>query len=88
MTKHKLKAKLLSNIIKLGIVFYIFYEYHRLSSIIKSPLTSDSCKGLLFIAISGFLILLPVDGSIFIKNFFNARNNIQNNNDDTKEEYK
>lgn len=86
MTKYKLKAKVLSNIIKLGIVSYIFYEYHRLSSMIKSPLTADSCKGLLFIAIAGFLILLPVDGSIFIKNFFNARNNIQNTNDDIKED--
>ncbi|MEI0579459.1 hypothetical protein [Brachyspira pilosicoli] len=80
----KNKAKNGSNIIKLAIVLFLFAEYHIQSFIQGSPLSADSCQGLLFIAIAGFLILLPVDGSIFIKNFFNAKNNKENKDDTVK----
>lgn len=70
------KATTISNLIKLAIVLFIFYEYHFQSVLQNSPLSADSAKGLLFIAMAGFLILLPVDGSIFIKNFFNAKDHV------------
>ncbi|WP_288550242.1 hypothetical protein [uncultured Brachyspira sp.] len=79
----KYKAKIGSNIIKLAIVLFLFIEYHIQSASQGSPLSADNCQGLLFIAVAGFLILLPVDGSIFIKNFFNAKNN---KNDDKESE--
>ena len=81
MIKHK--AKSISNVLKLLIVAFIFFEYHYQSiikqyhyqSIIKqNPLTSDDCKGLLFIAIAGFFILFPIDASIFIQNMYKAKN--------------
>lgn len=58
--------KRISNIFKVLIVIFIMYQYHRLSSI--GALSSDSCKGLLFIGISCFFVLCPVDASIFAKN--------------------
>lgn len=58
--------KLISNIFKVLIVIFIMYQYHRLSSI--GALSSDSCKGLLFIGIACFFVLCPVDASIFAKN--------------------
>lgn len=58
--------KRISNIFKVLIVIFIMYQYHRLSSI--GALSSDSCKGLLFISISCFFVLCPVDASIFAKN--------------------
>lgn len=80
-----MKAKLISNIIKLLIVAYVFYEYHFQSILQGSPLSADNAKGLLYIAVAGFLILLPIDSSIFIKNFYNAKKHIEENiNDDTK----
>lgn len=82
--EHKLKAKVLSNLAKVGIVLYLFFEYHFQSIQLASPLTADNCKGLLFIAIAGFLILLPVDGSIFIKNLFEAKNSIKKDNHNDK----
>ncbi|WP_302279418.1 hypothetical protein [Brachyspira pilosicoli] len=72
-----MKAKTGSNAVKALIVVFLFCEYHLQSMSQGSPLSADSCQGLLFIAIAGFLILLPVDGSIFIKNFFNAKNHIK-----------
>lgn len=74
------KATTISNLIKIGIVLYIFFEYHYQSVLQNSPLSADSSKGLLFVAMAGFLILLPVDGSIFIKNFFNAKDHIVEKN--------
>ena len=38
------------------------------SKIAGHPLTSDEGKCLLYIAICGFLILCPIDASIFISN--------------------
>ncbi|TXJ16388.1 hypothetical protein EPJ64_03080 [Brachyspira aalborgi] len=58
--------KRISNIFKVLIVIFIMYQYHRLSSL--GALSSDSCKGLLFIGISCFFVLCPVDASIFAKN--------------------
>ncbi|WP_199750423.1 hypothetical protein [Brachyspira aalborgi] len=58
--------KRISNIFKVLIVIFIMYQYHRLSSI--GALSSDSCKGLLFIGIACFFVLCPVDASIFAKN--------------------
>lgn len=71
MKKHNLrepKAKNISNIIKILIVAFIFFNYMYQSKTQGSPLSSDQAKSLLFIAIAGFMILLPIDGSIFIKN--------------------
>ncbi|TXJ54098.1 hypothetical protein EPJ66_02000 [Brachyspira aalborgi] len=58
--------KRISNIFKVLIVIFIMYQYHRLSSL--GALSSDSCKGLLFIGIACFFVLCPVDASIFAKN--------------------
>jgi len=53
------------------------------SKIAGHPLSADECKGLLFIAIAGFMILLPIDSSIFIKNLksINIKDNEKNNED-------
>ena len=64
--------KRISNIFKVLIVIFIMYQYHRLSSI--GALSSDSCKGLLYIGISCFFVLCPVDASIFAKNILLLRN--------------
>ena len=66
MIKHN--AKNISNLIKILIVAFIFFNYTYQSKIASRPLSSDECKGLLYIAIAGFMILLPIDSSIFIKN--------------------
>ncbi len=58
--------KRISNIFKVLIVIFIMYQYHRLSSL--GALSSDSCKGLLFIGIACFFVLCPVDASVFAKN--------------------
>ena len=67
------KAKKISNIIKLLIVIFIFFEYHYQSLVSSSALTTDECRGLLFIALSCFCILFPIDASVFIKNFYSAK---------------
>ncbi len=72
MIKHK--AKSISNILKLLVVAFIFFEYHYQSVLKGGALTSDDCKGLLFIAIAGFFILFPIDASIFIQNLYKAKN--------------
>ena len=72
MIKHH--AKSISNLIKILIVAFIFINYVYQSKVAGHPLTSDECKGLLFVAIAGFMILLPIDSSIFIKNLNNIRN--------------
>lgn len=66
MIKHN--AKNISNLIKILIVAFIFINYVYQSKVAGHPLSADECKGLLFIAIAGFMILLPIDSSIFIKN--------------------
>lgn len=47
------------------------YQYHRLSA--GGALSSDNCKGLLYIGISCFFVLCPVDASIFAKNILLCR---------------
>lgn len=69
-----MKAKKISNVLKLLLVSYIFFEYHYQSVLKGGALTSDDCKGLLFIAIAGFFILFPIDASIFIQNLYKAKN--------------
>lgn len=66
MIKHH--AKSISNLIKILIVVFIFWNYTYQTKIAGRPLSADECKGLLYIAIAGFMILLPIDSSIFIKN--------------------
>lgn len=66
MIKHN--AKSISNILKIIIVGFIFFNYMYQSKVAGHPLTSDEGKSLLYIAICGFLILCPIDASIFIKN--------------------
>ena len=68
--------KRISNIFKVLIVIFIMYQYHRLSSI--GALSSDSCKGLLYIGISCFFVLCPVDASIFAKNVLLIRAKAKN----------
>lgn len=82
--------KKISNIFKVLIVVFIMYQYHRLSS--GGALSSDNCKGLLFIGIACFFVLCPVDASIFAKNVLLCkgkfrRENMDNiNNKDKKRE--
>lgn len=78
-------AKSLSNFLKLLIVAFIFYNYMFQSHIAGHPLTSDEGKSLLYIALAGFLILCPIDASIFIKNF-KALNGTDTKNDDEKKD--
>ena len=66
MIKHH--AKSISNLIKILIVVFIFWNYTYQTKVVGRPLSADECKGLLYIAIAGFMILLPIDSSIFIKN--------------------
>lgn len=82
MLKHK--AKVISNFLKICIVAYLFFEYHFQSIQKNAPLSSDDCKGLLYIGIAAFLILFPIDASIFIKNF-QAAKNLKINDKETKE---
>lgn len=83
MLKHN--AKGISNLIKIIIVFFIFYNYMLQSKIAGHPLSADECKGLLFIAIAGFMILLPIDSSIFIKNLKSINIKDKENNEEEKE---
>lgn len=64
--------KRISNIFKVLIVIFIMYQYHRLSG--NGALSSDNCKGLLYIGISCFFVLCPVDASVFAKNVLLIRN--------------
>lgn len=66
MIKHH--AKSISNFLKIIIVGFIFFNYMYQSKIAGHPLTADEGKSLLYIAVCGFLILCPIDASIFIKN--------------------
>ncbi|WP_432631786.1 hypothetical protein [Brachyspira sp.] len=84
MLKHN--AKGISNLIKIIIVFFIFYNYMFQSKIAGHPLSADECKGLLFIAIAGFMILLPIDSSIFIKNLKSINIKDKENNEEENEE--
>lgn len=72
MIKHN--AKMISNILKILIVAFVFFNYMYQSKIAGHPLTSDEAKSLLYIALAGFLILCPIDASIFIKNFKELKN--------------
>lgn len=65
---HKHRYKFLSNILKIIIVGFIGFNYIYQGKIVGRPLTADEGKCLLYIAICGFLILCPIDASIFIKN--------------------
>ena len=64
----KYHAKSISNILKIIIVGFIFLNYMLQSKNAGRPMTADEGKCLLYIAICGFLILFPIDASIFIKN--------------------
>lgn len=77
MIKHH--AKSISNILKIIIVGFIFFNYMYQSKSAGHPLTSDEGKCLLYIAICGFLILCPIDASIFIKNLKNLKSNYKEN---------
>lgn len=82
MIKHH--AKSISNLLKIVIVGFIFFNYMYQSKIAGHPLTSDEGKCLLYIAICGFLILCPIDASIFITNLNKIKNG-ENVAEDTKE---
>ena len=79
MIKHN--AKNISNLIKILIVAFIFINYVYQSKVAGHPLSADECKGLLYIAISGFMILLPIDSSIFIRNLKSINEVKKENND-------
>ena len=72
MIKHH--AKQISNMIKICIVIFIFFNYMYQSKVQGKPMTADECRGLLYIAIAGFCILFPIDASIFIRNFNETKN--------------
>lgn len=76
-------AKSISNILKILIVGFIFFNYMYQSKNAGHPLTADEGKCLLYIAICGFLILCPIDASIFISNINKLKNNkIEDNSKD------
>lgn len=83
MIKHH--AKSISNLLKIIIVGFIFFNYMYQSKIAGHPLTSDEGKCLLYIAICGFLILCPIDASIFIKNLKDLKGNYGNKPAEAKE---
>ena len=90
MIKHN--AKNISNILKIIIVGFIFFNYMHQSRVAGHPLTADEGKCLLYIAICGFLILCPIDASIFIKNLKSLQNenkeyNKHNNRHNEHNEY-
>ena len=85
MIKHN--AKSISNLIKILIVGFIFFNYTYQSKIAGHPLSADECKGLLYIAIAGFMILLPIDSSIFIKNL-KSINEIKKENNDNEDAWR
>ena len=90
MIKHN--AKNISNILKIIIVGFIFFNYMHQSRAAGHPLTADEGKCLLYIAICGFLILCPIDASIFIKNLKSLQNenkeyNKHNNRHNEHNEY-
>lgn len=76
------KAKSISNLLKILVVGFIFFNYVFQSNNVGRPLTADEGKSLLYIAIAGFLILCPIDASIFIKNL-RQLNNVKEKDDDT-----
>lgn len=80
----RIYAKSMSNLIKILVVGFIFFNYVYQSKNVGRPLTADEGKSLLYIAIAGFLILCPIDASIFIKNLRQLNNNdIKGKEDDT-----
>lgn len=80
MIKHN--AKNISNLFKVIVVIFIFFNYIYQSVKFGRVLTADECKGLLYIAIACFCILCPIDASIFIRNFNESRNIRENLNND------
>lgn len=67
--KIKHNAKTISNFFKICVVLFIFINYTYQGIKYGRVLTSDECKGLLYIAIACFAILCPIDASIFIQNW-------------------
>lgn len=63
-----LRMKNVSNVLKVIVGLFILYQYWY-NSRNGHIMTSDECKGLMFLAISAFAILCPIDFSIFIKNW-------------------
>lgn len=84
----KIYAKSISNLVKVIVVAFIFFNYMYQSKISGHPLTADEGKSLLYIAIAGFLILCPIDASIFIKNLksLSSSENTNNSNKEKSEE--
>lgn len=82
----KIYAKSISNLVKILIVAFIFFNYMYQSKIAGHPLTADEGKSLLYIAIAGFLILCPIDASIFIKNLKSLSSSETANNSKKEEE--
>lgn len=76
----KIYAKSISNLVKVIVVAFIFFNYMYQSKIAGHPLTADEGKSLLYIAIAGFLILCPIDASIFIKNLKSLSSSENTNN--------
>lgn len=79
-------AKQISNLLKIIVVAFIFFNYMYQSKVAGHPLTADEGKSLLYIAICGFLILCPIDASIFIRNLKDINKSVKsgdNDNDNT-----
>lgn len=66
-----LRMKNISNILKVIVGLFILYQYWY-NSRAGHIMSSDECRGLLYIAIASFAILCPIDFSIFIKNWKEA----------------
>lgn len=63
-----LRMKNISNVLKVIVGLFILYQYWYNSSN-GHIMTSDECRGLLYLAVAAFAILCPIDFSIFIKNW-------------------
>ena len=66
-----MKAKTISNLFKVAIVIFIAFNYMYQSKIAGHPLVETEAKSLLWVGLACFLILCPIDASIFIKNLKN-----------------
>lgn len=77
----KLKAKIISNVLKLLIVIYMLFMYYYQSKTTGRPLTADEAKAIFYLSAGAMIILFPIDASIFIKNLKSIKE-IKKENDD------
>ena len=77
-----MKAKTISNLFKVAIVVFIAFNYMYQSKIVGHPLVEEEAKSLLWVGLACFLILCPIDASIFIKNLQGIKNIKKDNHEE------